>query len=149
VNDTGASADRVLLLNITKCLTKNSPPSSAASRCLIDVGVQSARSCNAAVRVAPHDPAADQSGRIGASRIGRLLRISDISLGAFGRAKNFVMPRSPDRRALPLDSQIYISRYPQVSNPTKPKPWVATQLKLRALRLEDDREALSQRADPR
>ena len=48
------SADRVLLLNITKCLTKNSPPSSAASRCLIDAGVECARSCNAAVRVAPY-----------------------------------------------------------------------------------------------
>jgi hypothetical protein len=64
---------------------------------LVDVGVQSARSCNAAVRVAPHDPTADQSVRIGVSRIGRPLRISDISLGVF--------------------------------------------LKLRALRLEDDREA--------
>jgi hypothetical protein len=65
VNDTGAARDRVLLLNITKCLTKNF----AAVECSV---------------------------------------------------------KMPDRRGF---------------------GWVATRLKLRALRLEDDREALSQRAD--
>ena len=77
------SADRVLLLSITMCLTKDSPRIECSVKMpdrrgrTVRKTLQRCRSCRS------HDPTADQSRRIGASRIGRLLRIPDISLGAF------------------------------------------------------------------